>query len=98
MIQHGIDGMINILFKFQKISQLQMVNKEQESKIIELNEQVICVTPRKLNISHSAGNLATPKTPKTPKSFCGKENQSPAVAVSVGLLSPNPSAFRARNN
>lgn len=89
--------MTNILFYFQKISQLQMVNKEQENKIIELNEQVICVTPRKLNISHSAGNLGTPKTPKTPKSFCGKENQSPAV-VSVGLLSPNPSAFRARNN
>lgn len=74
-----------------------MVNKEQESKIVELKEQVVNVTPRKLNISLSAGNLSTPKTPKTPKSFCGKENQSPAIAA-VGLLSPNPSAFRARNN
>lgn len=81
---------------FQKISQLQLVNKEQETKIIEL-EQVVNVTPRKLNISHSAANLGTPKTPKTPKSFGGKENQSPAV-VSVGLSSPNPSAFRPRNN
>lgn len=74
-----------------------MVNEEQESKIIELKEQVVNVTPRKLNISLSQGNLGTPKTPKTPKAFCGKENQSPAV-VSIGLLSPNPSAFRARNN
>lgn len=74
-----------------------MVNQEQESKIIELKEQVINVTPRKLNISHSAGNLGTPKTPKTPKSFSGKENQSPAIA-GIGLLSPNPSVFRARNN
>lgn len=78
------------------------MNKEQESKIIELREQVVNVTPRKLNISHSAGNLGTPhlgtpKTPKTPKTFGGKENQSPAV-VSIGLVSPNPSAFRARNN
>lgn len=73
-----------------------MVNEEQESKIVELKEQVVNVTPRKLNISHSQ-NLGTPKTPKTPKPFCGKENQSPAVP-SVGLLSPNPSAFRARNN
>ncbi len=71
------------------------MNKEQESKINELKEQSVNVTPRKLNISHS--NLGTPKTPKTPKSFCGKENQSPAV-ISVGLHSPNPSAFRARNN
>lgn len=71
-----------------------MVNEEQENKIIELKEQVVNVTPRKLNISFSQG---TPKTPKTPKSFCGKENQSPAVA-SIGLLSPNLSAFRARNN
>lgn len=74
-----------------------MVNKEQENKINELKEQVINVTPRKLNASLSAGNLSTPKTPKTPMSFCGKENQSPAV-TSIGRSSPNPSAFRARNN
>lgn len=77
-----------------------MVNKEQEMKINELKEQVINVTPRKLNVSHSAANLGTPKTPKTPKSFCGKENQSPAITVVpvIGCSSPNPSAFRARNN
>ncbi|KAG4073937.1 hypothetical protein HA402_014142 [Bradysia odoriphaga] len=80
-----------------KITQLQIVNKEQESKITELKEQVVNVTPRKMNISLSAANLSTPKTPKTPKSFCGKENQSPVV-VSVGQNSPNPSAFRTRNN
>lgn len=88
---------VMLIFHFQKITQLQMVNQEQQSKINELNEQVVNVTPRKLNISLSAANLGTPKTPKTPKSFCGKENQSPAV-LSVGHHSPNPSAFRTRNN
>lgn len=72
-----------------------MVNNEQENKIIELKEQTVNVTPCKINMSHST--IDTPKTPKTPKPFPGKENQSPIV-TGIGCLSPNPSAFRSRNN
>lgn len=77
-----------------------MVNKEQENKITELNEQVSekirTTTPCKLNIS-AHGNLQG--TPKTPKIYSGKENQSPlpSSAATSLVMSPKPTPLRQRN-
>ncbi|XP_058067378.1 paramyosin-like [Anopheles bellator] len=83
-----------------KISNLQEVNKKQESTIMSLQQQLSSFySPQKLNCSAHKFLTGTAPSPRTPKKqivspFPGKENCSPAQVA----CSPRSNVLRTRNN